>query len=488
MCCLVLGLDIGTQSVKALIYDATARCVTNQTQSALSLHSLPDGTREQHPSMWISAIESCLSQIPSSTVSRIQAICVSGQQHGLVALDSSGDVLCPAKLWCDTTSHAECLELISTVGEARCLQLVGKLTSSYTAPKLLWMKKHRPSVYARISTIFQPKDYINFWLTGERTTECGDASGTGLFDVERRCWSETMLGAIDNRRDLRMCMGRLVGHTEWVGCVREEVRQKLGLGHGTMVGSGGGDNMMAAIGTGNVRPGIVTVSMGTSGTVFAYSEQIIKDEKGVLAMFCDSTDAWLPLMCTMNCTGVTEKWRGMFGLDVEDMEREVEMVEVGSEGLITVPFFQGERTPDLPAARGLMVGLGAGNERRGVVIRSAMEAVVMGMKQGVQRLRELGVNVDEVVMTGGGARSATWRQIMADVCQVRVRKGAGEEAAFGAALMAVARIEDKGIRQVCDEHVKKGDVCVPIEENVKKYRDVYKTYLRMVEIVKDLYF
>ena len=242
------GIDAGTQSVKVVVYDDQARRVVASASAALELISGNDGSREQHPDAWTQAVTQCFSAIDSSVRSRIKALAVSGQQHGFVPLDAQGRVLAPAKLWCDTSSTAECDEIMQAVGGAqRCIELAGNpILAGYTASKLPWTRNHRPEAYAQLATILLPHDYLNFWLTGEAFCEFGDASGTGWLDVRTRQWSPEMLHAIDPDRDLSPCLPPLVdtASTSAISTVRAE---QLGLANDVVVAVGGGDTMMAAI-------------------------------------------------------------------------------------------------------------------------------------------------------------------------------------------------------------------------------------------------
>ena len=383
-----LGIDIGTQGVKALLYDADAARVVAVQQAPLDLISEPDGTREQLASWWVHGLAQCLHGFAPAERARVRALAVSGQQHGCVALDAAGAVLAPVKLWCDTATDAECEEITTAFGGGeRCVAELGnRILPGYTASKILWLKKHRPQAYARLDTVLLPHDYINFYLTGERVAECGDASGTGLFDVRRRCWHAGMLRAVDAELDLAAALPPLAAPGSVIGQVGTLAARDLGLPAGIPVATGGGDNMMAAIGTGNVSAGAMTVSLGTSGTLFACADEPVIDEQGELAAFCSSTGAWLPLLCTMNCTVSTELTRGLLDIAVAELDARVDAVPPGAQGVMTLPFFNGERSPNLPRGKGCLFGLDAGNYRAENLLRSAMESAVYGLRAGLETL------------------------------------------------------------------------------------------------------
>lgn len=492
-----LGIDVGTQSVKALLYDAQTRRVVAIQSAALPLTSKPDGTREQLAQWWINAIEQCLAGFVRKDKARVAAIAVSGQQHGFVPLAANGDVLAPVKLWCDTSTMAECKQITDNFGGVeRCIAEVGNaVLPGYTASKIRWLKNHRPDEYTRLASILLPHDYINFYLTGERIMEHGDASGTALLDIRRREWHPGMLAAVDADRDLAAALPPLAESGSAIGQLRAEVAATLGLPPGIPVATGGGDNMMAAIGTGNVSAGHMTVSLGTSGTLFASTDHPVIDPQGALAGFCSSTGGWLPLLCTMNCTVSTELSRAVFGLDIADLERCVASAPIGSQGVLTLPFYNGERTPNLPQGKGCIHGLDEGNYSRENLLRSAMESAVYGLQTGLDRFREQGCDIHSVRLTGGGAGSASWRQMVADIFDLPVSMQCVDEgAALGAALQAMWMFQHQqgeivALQSLLDVHLaldpERG--CEPQHDNVLEYGDHYRQYLRHVATITPLY-
>ncbi len=487
-----LGIDVGTQSVKALLYDPEAAAVTAVETAPLELVSKPDGTREQEARWWVEALENAVPRLPREGRAAVRAIGVSGQQHGFVPLDEAGEVLAPVKLWCDTATTAECGEITAAFGgEARCIEQVGNaIPPGYTASKIRWLKKNRPEAYGKLATVLLPHDYINFVLTGERAMECGDASGTGLLDIRERRWHPGMLAALDADRDLSAMLPPLVTSDQPVGRLRESVAAGLGLPPSVPVSSGGGDNMMAAIGTGSVAPGRMTVSLGTSGTLFAAADQPVIDPDGAIAAFCSSTGAWLPLLCTMNCTVATELTRSLFDLELAQLEAAVASAPPGSSGVVTLPFFNGERTPNLPGAKGCVLGLDEGNYTRENLLRSAMESAVFGLRAGLDAFRRVGCEVDSLRLTGGGAGSGAWRQMVADVFDLPVTVQACDEgAALGAALQALWVEQGGDLRALVDSHlaIDESRSCAPVPATVNEYREYFDNYQRHVDVARRLY-
>jgi xylulokinase len=415
-----------------------------------------------------------------ATAAEVKAIGVSGQQHGFVPLDKDGQVIRPAKLWCDTSTAAECEEIMEKVGGAKkTIQAIGNaVLPGFTASKILWLKKHEPKNYQKLRTVLLPHDYLNFWLTGEKMMEYGDASGTALLDVRKRAWSKPVLNAIDP--DLASKLPPLISSERPAGGLQDSTAKQLGLNPGTLVSAGGGDNMMGAIGTGNTRAGVITASFGTSGTIYACAERPVIDPAGEIAAFCDSTNRWLPLLCTMNVTVATEMAREDFGWTHEKFAAESARVAAGSNGLLLLPYFEGERTPNVPEGTGVWFGVNNKTFEAGHFARASMEGVTLGMNYGLQRLAELGVKPTQIRATGGGSKSKVWRQIMADVFNAEVvTLKVSEGAAYGAALQALwcwrlQKGEKASISDITDEFVdlNQAETAEPDAGAVATYREL----------------
>ncbi len=493
----VMGIDLGTQSIKVIIYQPeTHEILTTQSQP-LDLISKQDGSMEQQSDWWIDGLKQCLRDIDPELRQTITAIGISGQQHGFVPIDKKGTVLAPVKLWCDTSTAVECEEIMDDVGgEQKCVEIAGNsIAVGYTASKIRWLKKNNSEAYARMSTILLPHDYLNFYLTGNRVMECGDASGTGILNVRNRQWSKRIAAAIDNKRDLMPCLPTLVGPDDIAGTIVKTIANDLGLPTDIIVSAGGGDNMMAAIGTGNVKCGQLTASLGTSGTLFAYHNQPAIDPEGDLAAFCSSTGGWLPLLCTMNCTVATERMRNLLEVGLEKMEKLASFIPPGADGVITVPFFNGERTPALPNAKASIFGLDMHNTTNAHLIRSAMEAAIFNLKAGLAAFERCGMTFSEVTLTGGGSKSSLWRQICADILNLPVRVlDIEENAAFGAALQALwAHKKHTGkhspLNIICEEHLRedKSKRCSPDAQAVARYAIIYQEYQSFVNLIGQHY-
>lgn len=471
-----VGVDCGSQGTKAVVVDAEDGTVVGSGFVGYGLiKRLPQGHREQHPSTWVEAmtgaVRDALSQ--GKVESGVEGIGISGQQHGFVPLDVGGNIIRPAKLWNDTSTASECMWLIEHFGG---VQEIVKLTGNsippgFTAGKILWLKRHEPANYSRLATVLLPHDYLNFWLTGMLTMEPGDASGTALMDVRTRRWRREVVDAIDP--SLMAKLPEIQSSRESAGTLKRKAAEALGLPEGTLVSAGGGDNMMGAIGTGNTRPGIISVSLGTSGTIYAYSERAVVDPLGEVHAFCDSTGAWLPLACTMNVTVATETMRELLSLNYDELEEAVKATPVGSNGVLLLPYLTGERTPNVPNGKGVLYGLTPENLTSGNLARATMEGATMGLNFAYNRLKEMGIEPGEVRLTGGGSRNRAWRRMCADVFGVEtVRLEVDEGAAYGAALQALWTRNGGSISEITDSfvHLDEATRSKPDSGNVEKYR------------------
>lgn len=436
-----IGIDSGTQGTKALVVDAaTGRVLGRGRAPHVMIEGLGPGESEQDPAVWVGAAEKALAAaLRQSRVDagKVVAIGVSGQQHGFVPLDAAGRVVRPAKLWNDTSTIRENADIVAALGGVRAaIARLGIAPAvGFTASKILWLKRREPKKYARLATVLLPHNYLNRWLSGRDHMEYGDASGTGLMDVRRRRWDEAAVAAVDP--ELAAKLPPLSPPREPVGFVTKRLAARFGFGQ-VLVAAGGGDNMMGAIGSGNVKPGVCTLSLGTSGTVYAYAARPFVDPEGEIAAFCDSTGGWLPLLCTMNVTNTTEIVKSLFRLDNAVLERLARRAGPGAGGLLFLPFIDGERVPVLPAASAVLFGLDRGNFDAAHIVRSVMEGTVLNLGYGLGRMRELGLDPSEIRATGGGAKSRLWLQVVADVFGTPVvTLKEPEAAAYGAALQSV---------------------------------------------------
>jgi xylulokinase len=484
-----LGIDCGTQGTKALLIDENGYA-HGRGYVAHALTESSDGAREQHPQWWVDALIASVKQAMAHAGSaRVVALGVSGQQHGLVVLDEDYCVLRLAKLWNDTQTSLENTELIARLGGAReCFNRFGIIPlTGYTASKLLWIKKHEPDTFSRIRHILLPHEYLNFWLTGRLCAEYGDASGTAFFDVRKRQWAKDVLDEIDDSGQLFRSLPELVGPEQIIGTLCVEAAAALWLSTQCRVSVGGGDNMMGAIGTGNVREGVVTLSLGTSSTVYSFSTKPVREPTGSVAPFCSSTGGWLPLVCTMNATNVVTQTLTLLGKTVADIEAALLATRPGSDGLCFLPFLNGERTPDLPGARGSIVGLSACNFTVENLIRAVIEGVSFGILNGLDLILH-GKQAEKILLIGGGAQSAQWRQLLADATGAMIHVPSEAEAGcLGAAMQAI--YANSHIQNQPQSYVEIADRCVRLDAGSatpnRKLKDEYgqarQTYRESLE-------
>ncbi len=486
----VAGLDFGTQSVKMLVYDSSKKEVLALISHPFDLISGDDGVREQLASWYIDGLRDCFSRIDKSIKERIEALSISGQQHGFVPVAANGDVLANVKLWCDTSTARECDELTRLYGSREeLIRNVGNaILPGYTASKILAFKESHPELYSKMAYVLLPHDYINYYLTGNITMERGDASGTALYNIYENRWDERLCSLIDD--ELIKKLPAVSDSKGIAGIVKEDVSKELGLRSGVLVAAGGGDNMMSAIGTGTVENGSLTMSLGTSGTLFAYSDHPVTDTKCRLAGFASSTGGYLPLLCTMNCTVASENMRGLFSLDVKEFDKEAERAPIGAEGIVLLPFFNGERVPNFPRGEGVLAGMNMSNIKASNIARATLEGVSFEFLLGLEAFKESGFEAQSLSLTGGGSKSAIWRQIIADLTGLEVRVPLVKEAAaFGAALQALSVSEKRDLSLVVNDHIGFDNTkeAHPIASRRIEYEKAYRKWKSYMDSLGGLY-
>ena len=490
----VCGIDLGTQSCKIVVYDYESKNIVAHSSSPVDMIAENDGTREQKAEWYDEALKACFDKIDAGIRGSITAIGVSAHQHSFVPLDKTGKAVYNVKLWCDTSTAPECDELTKLAGgEKKLIAKAGlPMRPGYTAPKILWLKNHRPKAFAKLRHILLPHNYINYLLTGEICAEYGDASGMALFDVRERTWAPKICKLI--APNIESMLPPLIESGAAAGKVSEDAAKLYGIPEGALVSSGGGDNMMSAIGTGTVRDGFLTMSLGTSGTLFGFSKKPVIDPTGNLAAFCSSSGGWLPLLCTMNCTVASEEFRHLFGQSIGEFDEEATRAPIGADGVVVLPFFNGERTPNLPNGRASINGITMSNFTRENLARAALESAIFGMRIGLERFHKLGFKAKEIRLTGGGSKSPLWQGIAANVMNLPVRVPANTEAAaMGGAIQAlwclVGNAKKTSIVDLATEHValEGGSTVKPDKASVAAYNKAYAQYSRYLEAASPLY-
>ncbi len=494
----LLGIDLGTTGVKAALFATDDGHVLSSAFVDYPLYHPHPGWAEQNPADWwqatIDAIRVCLAESLQYGVqpADVKGVGLSGQMHGVVLLDEQGQVLRPCIIWADQRSDAECRWITERVGAVRLIELVSNpALTGFTAPKLLWIRNNEPAIFARARTLLLPKDYIRYRLTGTLAMEISDAAGTCLLDVKHGLWSQEVLSAIEIEPSL---LPPVVPSDAVCGAITEEVATLSGIQAGTPVAGGGADNACGAVGNGVVQAGLALVSIGTSGVVLAHADTPQVDMSGpvprVHTFNAAVPHAWY-LMGVTQGAGLSLRWvRDNIGLPERALERwsgvdaydllakEAGAAPAGSDGLIFLPYLQGERTPHLDAyARGGWIGLTASHDRRHLV-RAVLEGVAFSLKDCFSIIREQGLQLEQVRATGGGAKSPIWRQIIADILGVElVTTNAQEGPAFGAALLAgVASGIYPSVVQACAATVRVVERTEPNLATAQVYKQAYETY------------
>jgi xylulokinase len=439
---LFLGIDVSTTGAKALLIDERGIIVVTAT-TPLSVQTPRPLWSEQDPHEWWKAtVNSIRDVLGAARVSsdEVQSIGLTGQMHGLVLLDAERRVLRPAILWNDQRTAAECDEIRKRVGgRARLVQATGNdALTGFTAPKILWVRNHEPEVYAKARLVLLPKDYVRLRLSGVAAMDKADGSGTLLFDLASRDWSKEVLEALSIPADW---MPKTFEGPDTTGVVTGEAASETGLRQGTPIVAGGGDQAAGAVGAGAIRPGVVALTLGTSGVVFATTDRALVEPEGRLHAFCHAVPGrWHFMGVTLSAAGSLQWYRDTLapGVSFEELMAEAATASAGSEGLLFTPYLSGERTPyPDPSARASFVGLTV-RHRRAHLTRALLEGVAYSMKDCFDLLKSAGLDaVSEVRIAGGGARSELWRTIVASILGVEVvTVNSTEGAAFGAALLA----------------------------------------------------
>jgi xylulokinase len=495
----LIGIDVGTSGTKTVLFDEQGKDIASVTEEYPLLTPNPGWTEQNPEDWWNACINSLQGVLAKSGIpaGEIKGIGLSGQMHGSVFLDDNNEVVRPALLWNDGRTADECNEITNTIGEERLLQLASNpALTGFTAPKAVWLKNKEPENFKKTKTLCLPKDYVRYRLTGEMAMEVSDGAGTLLFNVKERNWSHEILDALGIPREW---MPPMKESTDICGAITKEVADRTGLKEGTPVVGGGADNACGATGTGVVVQGRVLASLGTSGVILGPMLSPQTDPQGRAHTFCHSVpDLWY-LMGVVLSAGMSLRWYRDVIADSERAQAEKEGCDpydilteaakrapVGSEGLLFLPYLTGERTPHKdPYARGGFIGLTI-RHQRDHLIRATLEGITFAMRDSLEILKAQGVKVNEVRATGGGAKSAFWRQLQADIYGCEIATLASDQGpAFGAAIMAgVGTGVYKSIPEACDAIISVIERTQPNEANVKEYNDYYQVYRDLYPSIK----
>lgn len=499
----LIGIDIGTSGTKTVLFDQTGREIASASVE-YPLYQPQNGWAEQDPLDWWQAAASTIrTALEKSRINPrdVKGVGISGQMHGLVMLDTAGNVLRRSIIWCDGRTGEECREITERVGRERLIAITANpALTGFTAGKILWVRRHEPEIYEKCRHILLPKDYIRYRLTGVYATEVSDASGMNLLDVPNRCWSKEVLATLEIDEEL---LARVYESPDVTGGITAEAAALTGLCAGTPVVGGAGDNAAAAVGTGVVRAGRAFTTIGTSGVVFAHSEQVTIDPAGRVHTFCHSVPGcWTVMSCTL-AAGLSLKWfRDTFcaaereaaagmGVDpYEIMNAQAARSPIGANRLLYLPYLMGERSPILDEnARGAFIGLSAMHTKYDL-LRAVMEGVTYSQRQNLDVLRGMGVTFTEMLACGGGGRSVFWRQMLSDVygCPVNTIASSGESPALGAAILAgVGAGVYSSVQEGCDAVIRTNTPELPDRTRSLQYEPYYRVFCGLYPALRESY-
>lgn len=495
----LLGIDVGTSSVKTVLLNEVGEVLAVASPEHDFFTPKPLWAESNPEDWWAAAIIGIKSVLEKAEINgnEVEGIGLTGQMHGLVLLDRGGKVLRPCIMWNDQRTGDQCQAITNRVGTERVIQLTGNpILPGFTAPKIVWVRENEPEVFTQIAKVLLPKDYIRFRLSGEFFTDVSDASGTSLLEVARRNWCEEMLESCGIPRDW---MTEVTESPVVSSRVSREASALTGLSEGTPIVAGGGDQAAQAVGCGIVSEGKVSATLGTSGVVFAHSDEYRVDPQGRLHAFCHAVPGKYHLMGVMLSAAGSLQWfrntlcrsemekEAQTGTDAYDLlTREASEISPGAEGLIFLPYLSGERTPHPdPHARGVFFGLTL-RHTRAHMTRAVLEGITFGLRDSLELMCDLGSRPQQIVASGGGAKSIFWQQLMADIFETPIQVvNATEGAAFGAALLAgVGTGVFPTVEEACEKAIRVTDEVAP-GENAGKYSEAYALYRSLYPMLKD---
>jgi len=494
----LLGIDIGTSGAKVLAIDESGTVAASESAEYPLLTPRPQWAEQNAEDWWSATIECTKKVLEKIPAEQISGIGLSGQMHGLVMLDAQGKVMRPAILWCDQRTQSQCDTITETVGQELLVsETCNPVLTGFTAPKIIWVRENEPHLYERATMFLLPKDYIRFMLTGEFATEVSDASGTSLLNVPERRWSDAVLGKLQIGKDK---LPRVYESYEVSGQISKAGAAATGLKEGTPVVGGGGDQAAGAVGNGIVQSGIISVATGTSGVVFAFSDKPVLDPQLRVHTFCHAVPNKWHIMGVMLSAGGSLRWyRDTLGISekavaqmmsvdpYEIIARAAQTIAPGSEGLMFLPYLTGERTPHPdPSARGAFVGLTV-RHNKAHLARAVLEGVAFGLRDSLEIMKEMNISIGNVRSSGGGARSALWRQIQADVFNYPLSTiNVDEGPALGAAILAgVGAKLYSSVEEACSTVVKVVGSTSVVAENAEIYARYYEVYRGLYPALKD---
>ena len=496
----LIGIDLGTSGTKTVLFREDGTAVCSSTQEYL-MYQPNNGWAEQDPADWWDAAVSTISRVIKESgidAGDIAALGISGQMHGLVMLDEKGDVLRRSIIWCDQRTGEECAQITRLVGAQRLIEITANpALTGFTASKILWVRNHEPDVYKKCRHILLPKDYLRYMLTGDFATEVSDASGMQLLDVPGRCWSAEVLDKLEIDPSL---LAKVYESPEVTGHISHQASQLTGLDTRTLVVGGAGDNAAAAVGTGIVKDGSAFTTIGSSGVVFAHTDKLAIDPKGRVHTFCCAVPGAWHVMGVTQGAGLSLRWLRdtccqeekalalQKGVDTyEIMTALAEQSPIGANHLVYLPYLMGERTPHLdPDCRGVFFGLSA-MHTKGDLIRAVLEGVSYSLKDCLDILDGMGVRPQSMLLTGGGARSPFWRQMLSDLFACPVITTVNTEGpALGVAILAgVGAGIYSSVQEACEKMIHIGETLQPDTERSGQYAAYHRFYDSLYPVLRD---
>lgn len=482
-----MGIDLGTSSVKVLLMETDGNILKTLTKE-YSISFPKPSWAEQNPDEWWNVTKSAIKEILNNTIkSNLKGISFSGQMHGLVILDKNDEVIRPAILWCDQRTEEECNYLNNTIGMDKISKYTGNIAlTGFTAPKILWLKNNEVESFNRIEKIMLPKDYLAYKLSGNFATDVSDASGMLLLDVENKKWSDEMINLVGIKKTN---LPKLYESYESIGNITKELAEEFEIPNSVKIIIGGGDQAVGAVGTGAVEEGIVSVALGTSGVIFAPLKNYTVDATNRLHSFAHANGQFHQMGVMLSAAASYKWWVENINnsVDYESINKEIEGINAGSEGLYFLPYLMGERTPHNDVnARGCFIGLNL-THTRAHMSRAVIEGVTFALNDSMEILKDMGVNVTKIRVSGGGSKGKVWRQILADtfnaeVCSISVSEGP----ALGAAILAsVGCGTYPDVNTACSAIVKDNDVTLPNYENTEIYKKSYSVFKTLYPALKD---
>lgn len=484
---LYIGIDLGTSAVKLLLMNEKGE-IQNIVSKEYPLYFPHPGWSEQHPEDWfLQSVEGLKELTADCDKSQVAGISFGGQMHGLVALDSEDQVIRPAILWNDGRTGEETDYLNQVVGKEKLSECTANIAfAGFTAPKILWMKKHEPENFAKISKIMLPKDYLAYRLSGSFCTDVSDASGMLLMDVKNRCWSEEMLAICGITKEQ---LPKIYESYEVVGTLKPEIAEELGFGKEVKVIAGAGDNAAAAVGTGTVGDGRCNISLGTSGTIFISSQKFGVDQNNALHSFAHADGSYHLMGCMLSAASCNKWWSEEI-LKTKDYAAEQSgITKLGENNVFYLPYLMGERSPhNNPDARAMFIGMSMDTTREEMT-QAVLEGVAFGLRDSLEVARSLGIRIERTKICGGGAKSPLWKKMIANIMNLKVDVIESEEgpALGGAMLAAVGCGEYPDVETIAEKLVKVVDTVEPDAELVEKYEKKYQKFRKIYPTVKNLF-